>query len=292
VCGPTASRRSFATWLRTSWEDADGKQTWIIEGKPGKASSLGLNAVAGKPRDDWKPDEGPGEPQRYDQMIPGCYDPAERAKDFLSDGILASVGFPSRPRFGGMLFNEFSDRELADACVQAYNDFVIDEWCPGGREGMFVPMIISQVWDPKQAAAEIRRCAGKGNRAVSLPENGVLAGLPSFWTDYWDPIWDACSETDTVICMHLGSRGRVPKPAPDGPAIIGIVTCIANTMVSAINLLLSPVCRNFPGLKIAFSEGGSAGCRPPSNALTVRSFATAAGRGSPIPSPRRSSPAT
>jgi predicted TIM-barrel fold metal-dependent hydrolase len=236
--------------------EEDGQETWIIEGKPGKASSLGLNAVAGMPRDDWKPDEGPGEPQRFDQMIQGCWDPAERAKDFLSDGILASIGFPSLPRFGGMLFNEFDDKQLADVCVQAYNDFVIDEWCPGGPEGMYVPMIIGHVWDPQACAAEIRRCASKGNRAISLPENGVPAGLPSFWSDYWDPIWDACQETDTVVCMHLGSQGRVPKPSPDGPAVIGIVACIANTMVAAINLMLAPTCRNFPGLKIVFSEGG------------------------------------
>lgn len=234
----------------------DGSQCWIIEGRPGKASSLGLNAVAGKPRDDWKPDTGPGEPQRYDQMIAGCWDPKERARDFLADGILASLGFPSLPKFGGMLFNSFEDRDLAHHCVVAYNDFVLDEWCPAGPEGMFVPMIIGQVWDPDACAAEVRRCAEKGNRAISLPENGVPAGLPSFFTDYWDPIWDACQETETVVCMHLGSQGSVPKPSPDGPALIGIVAIMANSLVAAVNLMLAPTCRRFPDLKIAFSEGG------------------------------------
>lgn len=234
----------------------DGSECWIIEGAPGKASSLGLNAVAGKSREDWKADTGPGEPQRFDEMIPGCYDPEERARDYLADGILASVGFPSLPRFGGMLFNDFEDKELADVCVRAYNDFVIDEWCAAGPEGMFVPMIITQVWDPDAAAAEIRRCADKGNRAVSLPENGVPAGLPSFFTDYWDPIWDACQETGTVVCMHIGSQGSVPRPSPDAPALVGIVAIMANSMVNAINLMLSPVPRDFPDLQFVFSEGG------------------------------------
>ncbi len=237
-------------------ERDDGSQMWIIEGAPGKSSSLGLNAVAGKPRDEWKADTGPGEPQRFDEMIPGCWDPAQRAKDFLDDGILASVGFPSLPRFGGMLFNDFADKELADLCVRAYNDFVIDEWCAAGPRGMFVPMIISQVWDPELAAAEIRRCADKGARAVSFPENTVPAGLPSFYTDHWDPVWRACEETETVVCMHLGSQGEVPKPSPDGPALVGIVLVMTNSIVASVNLMLSPVCRRFPGLQIAFSEGG------------------------------------
>lgn len=237
-------------------EHPDGKQEWMIEGRPGKQSSLGLNAVAGKPRDTWKADTGPGEPQRFDEMIPGCYDPAERAKDYLSNGILASVGFPSLPKFGGMLFNAFADKGLAGACAVAYNDFVLDEWCPGGPRGMFVPMIICQVWDPQAAAAEIRRCAEKGNRAVSLPENGAPAGLPSFYSDYWDPIWQACEETSTVICMHLGSQGTVPRPSDDAPAIVGMSAIIANTLVNCINLLMSPVPRTFPALQFVLSEGG------------------------------------
>ena len=39
-------------------------------------------------------------------MRPGCYDPKERAKDMLQDGIFASVLFPTLPRFAGTLFLE------------------------------------------------------------------------------------------------------------------------------------------------------------------------------------------
>jgi predicted TIM-barrel fold metal-dependent hydrolase len=56
--------------------------------------------------------------------------------------------------------------------------------------------------------------------------------------------------------MHLGSQGSVPQPSPDGPALIGIVLCMTNSIVAAVNLMLSPVCRRFPDLKIVFSEGG------------------------------------
>ena len=99
----------------------------------------------------------------------------------LGDGIYGSVLFPTLPRFAGTLFPTFKDLELAEGAfqLQACNDFIIREWCPGGPPGMFVPTIISQLWDPTRAAAEIRRCAGLGARALSFPENPVPLGMPS-----------------------------------------------------------------------------------------------------------------
>jgi hypothetical protein len=44
---------------------------------------------------------------------------------------------PVLPRFCGTIFLEAQDKELALLCVQAYNDFVLDEWCATapGRQG-------------------------------------------------------------------------------------------------------------------------------------------------------------
>ncbi len=133
---------------------------------------MGLNAVAGKPREQWGM-----EPVRFTDMIPGCYDPKARARDMAADGVMSTVLFPSLPRFGGALFVDFKDKELADVCVRAWNDFMLEEWCPTEPE-MFVPMPIVQLWDPKLAAAEIRRNAERGARAVNLPEETSLLGLP------------------------------------------------------------------------------------------------------------------
>ena len=49
----------------------------------------------------------------YDDVRPGCYDPVARAEDMLSDGIGASVLFPTLPRFSGTLFLTFRDKVLA-----------------------------------------------------------------------------------------------------------------------------------------------------------------------------------
>ena len=47
----------------------------------------------------------------------------------------ASLAFPTFPRFCGQTFLENPDRELGLACVQAYNDWMIDEWCAGDGTG-------------------------------------------------------------------------------------------------------------------------------------------------------------
>ena len=229
-------------------EEGD-RELWVYEDQRG--TTMGLNAVVGRPKEELNLD-----PIRFSEMRAGCYDPKERASDMLADGILASVLFPTLPRFAGTLFPSFKDRVLADVCVRAYNDFVIEEWCPAGPPGMFVPTVICQLWDPHLAAAEIRRCASLGARALSFPENTVPIGLPSYWTDHWDPVWDACQETGVALCLHIGTSGVIPQPSPEAPDALAFSLLQVGSMMSAVNLMMSPVCRKYPRLKFVFSEGG------------------------------------
>jgi len=229
--------------------EEDGREYWVYEDT--RATTMGLNAVVGKRKDQYNPD-----PIRFADMRPGCYEPKARAQDMIDDGIFASVLFPTLPRFAGTLFPTFNDKSLADHCVQAYNDFVIEEWCPAGPPGMFVPTIISQLWDPDLAAVEIRRCAELGARALSFPENPVPLGLPSYWTDFWNPVWEACQEHDIVLCLHIGTSGEIPQPSPEAPDMLSFSLLQVGSIMSSVNLMMSPVCRNYPGLKFVFSEGG------------------------------------
>lgn len=230
--------------------DSDtGKDQWIWEG--GEAISASMYAVAGKPAEEWNFD-----PIGYHDMIPGCYDPKARAKDFLSQGICASAAFPTLPGFGGTLFLDFKDQELAGVCVEAFNDFIIDEWCTAGPKGLYVPMILTKLWDPEATANEIYRCVDKGAKAINFTENPTGLGLPSFWTDHWDPVWRACQETDIPICMHIGTGNSIPTPSPEAPSTLFISLSYIAAMSASINLAMSPVCRKFENLKLVFSEGG------------------------------------
>ncbi|MCA1844566.1 MAG: amidohydrolase family protein, partial [Actinobacteria bacterium] len=194
--------------------DARPAQTWCFEGR--LYPQLALNAVAGRP-----PVEFGLEPSRYDDILPGCYDPKARVADMDLDGVQAQLCFPSFPRFSGTVFLEAHDKALALASVKAYNDFMLDEWC-GAAPARFIPLVILPLWDADLATAEVERCAAKGAKAVSFPENPVPLGLPSFHTDHWDGVLGAIHDADMPLCMHFGSSGKAPKTADDAPFPVAI----------------------------------------------------------------------
>jgi predicted TIM-barrel fold metal-dependent hydrolase len=193
-----------------------------------------------------------------DQIRPGAWIQAERLADMAANHTDAAVCFPNTlPRFCGQAFYERADHELAGHCVTAYNDWMIDEWCAGDAKGRLIPLTMVPLWDPEAAAAEIRRCAAKGSHAVTFPENPHPLGLPSIHDKarFWDPFFQACSETETVVCMHIGSSSKMPSTAPDAPFIISSTLTFQNAMGSLCDYLFSGTLERFPDLTIAYSEG-------------------------------------
>jgi predicted TIM-barrel fold metal-dependent hydrolase len=245
-------------------EDANGHHVWQYEGRI--YPNIGLNAVAGK-----KPEEYGMEPVRYDEMIPGCYDPKERLKDMDLDGVHGALCFPSFPGFAGGVFHRAENKELALACIEAWNDFVLDEWSAYAPDRL-IPLSIVPTWDPLLATKEIERVAEKGSRSITFPESPVPLGLPSFHTDHWDRVFDACEAADIPLSLHFGSSGYVPSfgmlATPDitaitsgqadkqAPFVVPITLFATNLMWTTADLLFSPVFYKHPNLKILLSEGG------------------------------------
>ena len=226
----------------------NGMQTWFFEGTP--LPTVGLNAVAGR-----IPEEYGLDPLSMAEMRPGCFDIDERIRDMNVNGVLGSLNFPSLTGFCGQLFMTCPDADIALELLQAYNDWHIDDWC-GTHPGRMIPLSIPPVWDPQLMAAEIHRVAAKGCHAVTFSENPEKLGLPSFHTDHWDPFWQACVETETVVCLHIGSSSTQVITSTDAPIDTLITLTPMNIVQCAADLLWSPVLRKFEGLKIALSEGG------------------------------------
>ncbi|HEX4528407.1 MAG TPA: amidohydrolase family protein [Acidimicrobiia bacterium] len=189
----------------------------------------------------------------FDQMRPGCWQPQARLDDMTMNHVEASLAFPNYPRFCGQIFLKGEDKELARLCVEAYNDWQVEEWCAGSG-GRLIPLCLIPLWDVELAAAEVRRNAARGVRAVAFSELPPWLGLPSIHSGYWDPFFAACAETDTVVAMHIGSGTKTINSSDDAPDAVQAVNMFANSALSLIDFLFSGVLVRFPRLKLLYAE--------------------------------------
>ena len=189
----------------------------------------------------------------FDDIRPGCYEPKARLDDMDLNHIEASLCFPNYPRFCGQLFAERKDLELSKLCVEAYNDWMVEEWC-GDSGGRLIPLCLIPLWDVELAVAEVRRNAARGVRAVGFSELPTWLGLPSIHSGYWDPFFAACEETGTVVCMHIGSGTRTVNTADDAPTLVTAALISLNSAASMIDFMFSGVLARFPTLQLLYAE--------------------------------------
>ena len=225
-----------------------GMQIWRYEDL--LEPNVGLTATAGTDLKDRNLD-----PIRFEQMRRGAYDPVARLDDMDIDGVWAQAPFPSFPGFGGNKFVFATDKELARLCVGAYNDFLLDEWCAAAPD-RYIPLIILPLWDAAACVAEIERCAAKGARGITFPDNPAGLGLPSFQSDGWDGVFSAAEDAGMPLCMHFGSSKIVPYVSAEAPQAV-VTTLFGITLFNSMaELVLSPVFHRHPRLAVAYAEGG------------------------------------
>ena len=253
--GPRVERRGVAS---ITFEGAGAYRQEFDDDSPHKADTWVYEdlvyihkrhvAAAGYPRD-----EMTMTPVTYDDMRPGCYDPKARLDDMDVNWVEASACYPTFPRFCGQTFAEGKDKDLGMACVVAYNDWMVEEWC-GDSGGRLIPICLIPLWSVEAAAVEVRRNAARGVRAVAFSEIPVHLALPSIHSEYWDPFFAACAETGTVVCMHIGSSSRMPATSADAPPAVTATLAFGNAMTSLVDFLWSGVLVRFPTLKLAYAE--------------------------------------
>ena len=260
------------------WVVEDGMEAWHFEDV---RQSVGGAVTSGAI---WPPEDRPPvfDPLAFSEIPAACHDPKARLEAMDADGVLASLLFPNLPGFAGSLFVRAKDKELALACVQAYNDWIIDEWC-ASAPGRFIPLAIVPMWDGALAGAEAERVIAKGARAISFSMAPQNLGLPSIDDPggAWDPLFSTASDAGVPLCTHLGT-GISGKPAEED----GLFTEFAKTMgsdaagaaVTAIGMARNPLVGGtllqlagqttlvewlysgnfdrYPGLKVVLSENG------------------------------------
>jgi predicted TIM-barrel fold metal-dependent hydrolase len=226
-----------------------GVQQWYYGKLRGR--NLGLNAVAGKPREMYNIDAS-----SYDEMRPGCFDVHQRVRDMNAGGQLAGLNFPNWTGFSGQVLNQGPDRDVNLVMVKAYNDWHIDEWC-GAYPGRFIPCGILPLFDVAEAAKEIRRLAGKGCHAVTFSENPEALKMPSIHNDYWYPLFRAASDHNTVLCCHVGSASRSMSAmtSDDAPPSVAMTVSSMTSMLTLTELIWAGFWSRFPDLKFSLTEG-------------------------------------
>ena len=191
---------------------------------------------------------------RYDEIRPGCYQPGPRLDDMDLNWTEASLCFPNFPRFCGQTFAEARDKELALLCVQAYNDWMVEEWCAGSG-GRLLPLCLVPLWDADLAVAEVERNAARGVRAIAFSEIPAFLGLPSVHSGYWERFFATCAATGTVLCLHIGSATKMPRTSDDAPDAVSVSMGFGNCVGSLADFIFSGVLERHPDLRLVYSEG-------------------------------------
>jgi len=230
---------------------ADGQAFWHWECEDKRSYNVGLNAVVGRPREEYGT-----EPTNIDQMRKGTWDAAAHIDDMNVGGLAVSLNFPTFPGFDGSWFWDAKDKRNAQRVISAYNDWHFDEWCAPFR-GRYIETAILPLWDMDASISELKRIVAKGGRSITFPANPtVRSRLPSIHTDYWEPLWALCHEAKVVINCHIGT-GQTPAYASDeSPVSAWIVGLPMAIGPDAADLLHLAALTRYPDLKFSLSEGG------------------------------------
>jgi predicted TIM-barrel fold metal-dependent hydrolase len=198
------------------------------------------------------------EPQRWEEVPGVSYKPTERLAAMDVDGVDYSVLYPAVAGRAGETFGRLEDPGLELACVQAYNDWLIEEWASVSPR--FVPQCIVPISPIEATVSEIRRAVGKGHRGVVMPSVPMLLReVPHINEPAYDPVWATCQELDVPVCFHSGASRRIEFPPYPGfsPRIASAMEAITrpvSTVLVVANLLFSRVLTRFPRLKVVFAE--------------------------------------
>jgi uncharacterized protein len=199
-------------------------------------------------------------PQRWSDVPASVYDAKERLNAMDAAGIDYAVLYPTVAGSGGQNFGKIQDPELELACVQAYNDWLLEEWA--SVSDRFVPQCLTPLFPIDAAVMEIRRAVRNGHRGVIYPSVPMeLRDVPHINDSVYDPLWATCQELGVPICFHAGAATTIQIPAYDGysPPIAAAFQAIsrpASSVSVLVNLLISKILMRFPDLKVVLAESG------------------------------------
>ena len=232
-----------------------GIDVWRI-GEGGPSMPVGVTAVAG-----W-PDPFPSAPKTYDAVPPAASDAKARLEYMDEVGIWAMALYPNIGGFGNQAFLALEDRALMLACVQAYNDWLVEWTEPDPRR--FIPIMATPFWDIDATVAEVERCVALGHKGILFTGEPQTFGQPYLGDHHWDPLYRLAAETGMSLNLHIGSGDVSGSFTPDRVRAHGVASTLITTSLELFlgnamqvsDLLLSGVLPRHPDVRFVSVESG------------------------------------
>lgn len=233
-------------------ERINGRDVWVAGDRrlaiPGQSAMAGFDGTL------------PDHPLTYDDMPKAAWDPQARLGFMDSQGIRAQIIYPNVGGFGGGYWYQLDDRELALACVRAYNDFQTD-FCSVAPDRLLGVTAVP-FWDIDATLVEARRGREAGHVGINFCNQPDALGAPPLFDRHWDPLWAWAEEASCPVNFHIGSgdftswvqntRGlqfRTNFARASSMMMMNNVQCIAD-------LIFGGVCHRFPELRLVSVESG------------------------------------
>jgi predicted TIM-barrel fold metal-dependent hydrolase len=168
---------------------------------------------------------------------------------FLDDvGIERSVLYPT----AGLSVGRINYPEVAVALARAYNDWLAASYTSVDARLGGMALLPLQV--PDAAVTELRRAVTEdGFLGAMLPSNGLKGHLGS--PEYW-PIFEEAERLGCCIAVHGGSHIGWGLDHLDVWPLIHALGHPWGQMIALAGIMGNGVFDRFPGLRIAFLEGG------------------------------------
>ena len=255
--------KKFADKAPKLVKDHEGGDAWLtaVGGDP---DPIGLTATPGMPFDKFR-----WFGVTYAEARAGCYNGSARLADMDLDGVTAEILFPPQRTMSHFLGDD--DAEFVLAGVEAYNNFLFEEFCAPDRSRL-VGMAQIPSTGIDDAVAGLRAAKARGAKGVLI--SNWPAGNANLSRDD-DPFWAAAAEMGMPVTIHINIISRAQRSASRraaattgnrlydmaseatrAKAIGGMSHVFSMTTGAMTDLIFTGVFERFPELQVVWIETG------------------------------------
>jgi predicted TIM-barrel fold metal-dependent hydrolase len=184
----------------------DGSEVYVIDGMPG---SIPVSIIAAAGVD---PKEMNKDGTLFADLHKGGWDGKARIADQDRDGVIGEIIYPSV----GMVLCNHNDADYKQACFQAYNRWLSEEFCAAAPDRLF-GVGQTAIRSVEEGIKDMEKMKEMGFKGIMMPGN------PATEFDYddprFDPFWKASQEMEMPLSFHIltsKSDGQVMQKAKGG----------------------------------------------------------------------------